>query len=272
MRSKAVASAVCTLGLFGLLVGCAAQEPKTTPADVPTTEAQTDAKGTDVPKTEQSGSTVELPQDSVFTRLRNEDGTRRLTQDMKAGKVPTSCTAFYDQGGSSSVVTLTGEDDVRAMYELMGNVVVRGEGNADTADSAAGQHFVAFVRQDGSTVGFRFAGEGNLVSRDASYNVEGDAALWDKVRSLQGETGQPDGVHDVAVVSDEDALVESCPSEAAVGETVRIRTKDVLDVDLVVRVNGERLESGGLEREFVMPDGVALVEVYTEAYSFGGGS
>ncbi len=258
MRSRFVAVALCTWSLCGLLAGCAVQEPNAAPAETP--------------RAEQPAASEGLPQDSVFTRLRDEDGLRRLAQDMKEGKVPTSCIAFYDQGGSSSVVSVTSEDEVRAMYGLAGNVVVRGKVDADAAEAAGTRHFVSFARQDGSTVGLRFAGEGSLVTRDASYRVEGDAALWEKVRELQGKASQKGDVYNVAVVSDEDALVESCPTSAAAGETVRIATKGVLDVDLVVCVNGERLDSHGSVHEFAMPDRMALVEVFTEAYSFGGGS
>ena len=134
MRSRFVAVALCTWSLCGLLAGCAVQEPNAAPAETPRAEQPTASEG--------------LPQDSVFTRLRDEDGLRRLAQDMKEGKVPTSCIAFYDQGGSSSVVSVTSEDEVQAMYGLAGNVVVRGKVDADAAELAGmitNQNFVPVV-------------------------------------------------------------------------------------------------------------------------------
>ncbi|MDO4796583.1 MAG: hypothetical protein Q4A01_01025 [Coriobacteriales bacterium] len=270
MKKRIVATVLCTLGLCGLLVGCGAPAPQPTASDAPKTETQTqtDDKNTKESKTEQPAPAEELPKNSVLVYF-DDEGYKRLVEDMAAGKVPKKCEALFDQMGGLPSVAVTDEDQIKQMYDYVSNIRVLDASGMSITDS---YHYVYFELQDGTKVGLRFEGAGNLVRPDTNYAVEGDAVLWAKVRELQGATTGDDHVHPI-VVADEDDLVESCPTSAMAGEVVRVSTKAVLDVQTVVTVNGQRLtNSHGLTWEFVMPDVPVEVRVFTEEYPFGGGS
>ena len=262
MKKHVVATTLCALGLCTALAGCGTQ-PSSGASGTSSASSASSA-----PSSSQTNTVDGLAQDSIL-RAFEDDGSRRLVQDMKDGKTPTSCVVFYDEDGTQPVVTATSEDDVKKLYELVGNITVGSKDQQGTADS---RHFVSFKRQDGSTVGFRFPNKGVLVGPDSNYQVDGDGALWDKVRELQGNEKGADNAHDVVVVSDEDGLVTDCPASAAVGNNVRLTVNHPLDVQTVVRVNGETIASQGATYEFTMPDRIAQVEVFTQEYPNGGGS
>ncbi len=274
MKNRIVATTLCALGLCGLLAGCGAQTPTTATNGAPTGQEQADAKdagakgGDTQPKTEQPTTAQGLPEDSVLAYF-NDEGLAKLAEDMAAGKVPKKCEALYDQMGGLPVVTITNEDEIRQMYDYVRNIRVLAKSDMSMTDA---YHFVSFELQDGTSVGLRFEGAGNLARSDTNYYVDGDAALWAKVRELQGASKNEAHTHEI-VVNDKEDLVVSCPTSAATGETVFVRTKEVLDVQTVVLVNGEKVTtSHGMTFEFAMPDEPVEVRVYTEEYPFGGGS
>ncbi len=168
---RTVATMLCALGLCGLLAGCGSPAPQATPDEMP--------------KTERADTTPSLPEDSVLVFFEDDEGVAKLVADMDAGRVPKSCTALYDQMGALPSVTISDEAGVREMYELVSNIRVLGESGMSMTDS---YHFVFFELQDGTVVGFRFEGAGNLVRPGTSYYVQGDAAIWEKVRALQSGT------------------------------------------------------------------------------------
>ncbi len=279
MKNRIVATALCALGLCGLLAGCGTQAPTTTTSGAPTAQDQAnakdagtkgdEAKGEDTPsKTEQPATAQDLPEDSVLAYF-NDEGLAKLAEDMAAGKVPKKCEALYDQMGGLPVVTITNEDEIRQMYDYVRNIRVLAKSDMSMTDA---YHFVSFELQDGTSVGLRFEGAGNLVRSDTNYYVDGDAALWAKVRELQGASHNEAHTHEI-VINDKEDLVVSCPTSAAAGETVFVQTKEVLDVQTVVLANGEKVTtSHGMTFEFTMPDEPVEVRVYTEEYPFGGGS
>ena len=273
MKHPAAATTLCSLSLCAILAACGAQSPGSTSSassassSISTTEDQTNAQSSSA-SSNQPNTVDGLVQGSIL-RTFGDDGSKRLVQDMKSGKIPTSCTVLYDEDGKQPVVTVTSEDDIKRLYELVGNVTVGTKDQQSTADS---HHFVSFKRQDGSTVGFRFPNKGILAGPDSSYQVNGDAALWDKVRELQGSEKSADNALSIVVVSDVDGLVTDCPTSASAGNTVRLTVNHPLDVQTVVRVNGEVVASQGAAYEFTMPDRTAQIEVFTEEYPGGGGS
>ena len=263
MKKHVVAATLCTLGLCTTLAGCGAQPSGST-------SGTASASSTSSTSNSSQPSTVDgLVQNSIL-RFFEDDGSRRLVQDMKAGKTPTSCTVLYDEDGKQPVTIVTNEDDIKKLYELVGNITVANK--SDQTSTTSPSHFVSFKRQDGSTVGFRFQDKGNLARPDSVYVVDGDEPLWEKVRELQGNAKGADGTRDIVVVSDADGLVTDCPASATAGETVRLTVNQPLDVQTVVRVNGEEVASQGAAYEFAMPDRTAQIEVFTEEYSGGGGS
>ena len=243
MRHALWSTTLCALAIAtGVMAGCGNPAPKDTQA--PTT--------TDAPTN--TDEKVILP-----THLR----------DLGNGKVPTSCTVLYDQMGSLPSVTVGDEATIAELVGLVSQIRVLGPSNLGVTDS---YHSVSFTLQDGTKVGFNFEGEGNLVTKDQNYFVEGDDVLWSRVRELQGVSERGSSQHAIVVIADKD-LVNECPTSANAGDTVRIRTNEVLDVDTVVTVPGADVtQVRGLEYEFVMPDHQVAVYVTTEDYPYGGGS
>ena len=261
MRHAPWSTTLCALTIAtGVMAGCGNPAPKDTQAPT-TTDAPTNTD-------EKVILPTHLDKDSILRFFQN-DGTKQLLRDLDNGKVPTSCTVLYDQMGSLPSVTVGDEATIAELVGLVSQIRVLGPSNLGVTDS---YHSVSFTLQDGTKVGFNFEGEGNLVTKDQNYFVEGDDVLWSRVRELQGVSERGSSQHAIVVIADKD-LVNECPTSANAGDTVRIRTNEVLDVDTVVTVPGADVtQVRGLEHEFVMPDHQVAVYVTTEDYPYGGGS
>ncbi len=261
MRHSLWSTTLCALAIAtGIMAGCSNQAPKD--AQTPTT------MGTSANTDDKVILPSHLDKDSILRYFEN-DSTKQLLRDLDNGKVPTSCTVLYDQMGSLPSVTVDDEATIAELVGLVSLIRVQGPSNLGVTDS---YHFVSFTLQNGTKVGFNFEGEGNLVTKDQNYFVEGDDVLWSRVRELQGVSERESNQHAIVVITDKD-LVNECPTSAKAGDTVRIRTNEVLDVDTVVTVTGADVtQTRGLEYEFVMPDHQVAVFVTTEDYPNGGGS
>lgn len=273
MRRTFWPTALLALALTGSVAGCSADGPAPssggTPSngnDAPQVDSKSDASETLAAILEQ------MPSDSIL-RVDEQDGTKRLMADLEAGKVPTSCTALYDQMGSLPDVTVTDEASVLELLGLVSNIRVVGTSDMSITDS---YHFVSFTLQDGSTMGYRFEGEGNLVTSAGNRWVQGDGPLWARVRELQGaktgggtgNSGTGDSLHSITLV-DDDKIVTSCPTSARAGDVVAISTYEVLDADVVVKVDGTKVTRAGYAFAFEMPDHPVTVTVEVHGYDFG---
>lgn len=166
-----------------------------------------------------------------------DENSAKLVADMAAGVTPTQCTVLYDQMGSLPSVTVTDENTIAEVYDLLANVVVEGESQYSLTDN---YHSVSFVLQDGTKVWFSFEGEKILSRGRTNYDIEGSGPLWAYVRTLQADvTG---GRNAYAIdVQDDSGIVLDCPTSAEEGASVMLVCSTESSEDIHACVNGEEL-------------------------------
>lgn len=218
------------------------------------------------------GVAINLSDDSILT-FDGDAASAQLVEDMRMGRIPTSCTVRYDQMGSLPTVTVTDARTIRDVYKKLARMHVQGPTDMSITDS---YHLVSFELQDGSKASYNFEGSDVLVRGKQNYAVTDDGHLWEYVRQLQEQYLQeqsagPDAL--AIALEDDEEMVTRCPKSAKAGDTVQVEVCTVLDADRHVAVNGD--ESFGKfvsaeAFEFVMPDSPVTVRVWTSTDGYPG--
>ena len=141
-------------------------------ADTGSTEGNgTDGDNTDAPKT-------------PILLFRDDAGAAKLAADMEAGRIPAECRAMYDEMGSRPEVTVTDPETITELYNRFSKMTVGAPSNISITDC---YHYISFLLQDGTQVGWSFEGTGILCVGQENYEVKDEGNLWFVVRGLQEE-------------------------------------------------------------------------------------
>ena len=128
-------------------------------------------------------SSKPLPSSDVKSILQDESAAQ-LIHDMEEGIIPAECRVMYDAMGSRPEVVITDPEIITEVYNRLGEMLIGGETNESITDC---YHYVIFVLQDGSKVGWNFEGEGILCRGQTNYEVVDPGTLWNMVQSMQEE-------------------------------------------------------------------------------------
>jgi len=138
-------------------------------------------------KTDDQGSestvTVEscIPERSILW-FRDDEGAKKLMEDMSAGKIPQECNVLYDEMGSRPDVTVTDAETITDLYNRLSLMSVGEKSDMSITDS---YHHIRFTLQDGTTVSWNFEGRDLLTVGNENYEVKDEGNLWFAVRQLQ---------------------------------------------------------------------------------------
>ena len=188
------------------------------------------------PTESDSAGKTDIASDSILLFDGNENSAK-LVADMEAGNTPAECTVLYDMEGSLPTVTVTDEETIGEIYRRLAKVTVVGESTEAMTDC---YHFVSFLLQDGTSVGYNFEGEDLLSGGKTNYEIKGGGPLWAYVRTLQADiTG---GKPAYAInLQDEAGVVLECQQSAEENQSVRIVCSTESSEDIHVYVNGEEI-------------------------------
>ncbi len=138
-------------------------------------------------KTEEAspGSTTTIqsciPEKSILW-FQDDEGARKLMEDMNDGKIPQECSVLYDEMGARPEVTVTDAETITDLYNRLALMSVGEKSEMSITDS---YHHISFTLQDGTTVGWNFEGKDLLNMGTENYDVKDEGNLWFAVRQLQ---------------------------------------------------------------------------------------
>ena len=121
--------------------------------------------------------------ESILNFIPDDEGCRKLIEDMEKGEIPISCDVLYDQMGSRPSVLVEDENTIIQLYNLFSQIHVGEKTNESVTDC---YHYVLFELQDGTKVGFSFENDIWIYGNDDERVKVLDAEpFWKMVRSLQ---------------------------------------------------------------------------------------
>ena len=131
----------------------------------------------------QATTTIEscVPEKSILWFQDNE-GAKKLIEDMNDGNIPQECNVLYDEMGSRPEVTVTDVETITDLYNRLALMSVGEKSQMSITDS---YHQIRFTLQDGTTVGWNFEGKDLLNIGTENYDVKDEGNLWFAVRQLQ---------------------------------------------------------------------------------------
>ena len=132
-----------------------------------------------------SGSTTTIesciPEKSILW-FQNNEGAKKLMEDMNDGNIPQECNVLYDEMGSRPEVTVT---DAKTITDLYNRLALMSVGEKSQMSITDNYHHIRFTLQDGTTVGWSFEGKDLLNIGTENYDVKDEGNLWSAVRQLQ---------------------------------------------------------------------------------------
>ena len=130
-----------------------------------------------------STNTIEscIPEKSILW-FQDDEGAKKLMEDMNDGKIPRECNVLYDEMGARPEVTVTDAETITDLYNRLALMSVGEKSEMSITDS---YHHIRFTLQDGTTVGWNFEGKDLLNIGTENYDVKDEGNLWFAVRQLQ---------------------------------------------------------------------------------------
>lgn len=122
-----------------------------------------------------------IPEKSILW-FKDNEGAKKLMEDMNDGKIPSACNVLYDEMGSRPEVTVTDDETITDLYNRLSLMSVGEKSDMSITDS---YHHIRFTLQDGTTVGWNFEGKDLLNMGTENYSVKDEGNLWFAVRQLQ---------------------------------------------------------------------------------------
>ncbi len=107
----------------------------------------------------------------------NRAATEKLKNDMDARRIPVKVRWKLNKRGET-----TDEQDIRAIYREMSEMIVVGQTTLDVEDH---EYYVEYELQDGSVTHFDFVNIAILRMGDQRYVLESDGGLWRVLRSIE---------------------------------------------------------------------------------------
>ena len=107
----------------------------------------------------------------------NRSATESLKNDMDARRIPVKARWKLDKRYET-----TDEQDIRAIYREMSEMIVVGQTNLSVQDHG---YYVEYVLQDGTVTHFDFVTIAILRMGDQRYVLESDGGLWRVLREIQ---------------------------------------------------------------------------------------
>jgi hypothetical protein len=107
----------------------------------------------------------------------NRSATENLKNDMDARRIPQKVRWKLEKRGET-----TDEQDIRAIYREMSEMIVVGQTNLAVSDHG---YYVEYILQDGTVTHFDFVTIAILRMGDQRYVLESDGGLWRVLREIQ---------------------------------------------------------------------------------------